>query len=113
MLKETKDPKLTKAYTDSLVKYNTKSEKMTPNVEVREFAVNGDDKTADLAGTIENRGTTPKSYTMQVDFLDKSGAVVGTQSVTVGPIAPKASAPFKATIQNGTAVVGYRYKPIV
>jgi hypothetical protein len=113
LLKATKDPKLTKAYTDSLVKYNTKSEKMTPNVEVREFAVNGDDKTADLAGTIENRGATPKSYTMQVEFLDKSGAVVGTQSVTVGPVAPKATAPFKAVIQNGASVVGYRYKPIV
>jgi len=112
LLKNTKDAKLTKAYTDSLVKYNTKSEKMTPNVEVREFAVNGDDKSVSLSGTVENRGTTPKSYTMQVDFLDKAGAVVGSQSVNVGPVAPKASAPFKAAIQ-GAGVVAYRYKPIV
>lgn len=112
LLKGTKDPKLTKAYTDSLVKYNTKSEKMTPNVEVREFAINGDDKSVSLGGTIENRGTTPKSYTVQVEFLDKTGTVVGTQSVNVGPVAPKASAPFKATAQ-APGVVGYRYKPIV
>ena len=112
LLKNTKDPKLTKAYTDSLVKYNTKSEKLTPNVEVREFAVNADDKSVSLGGTIENRGTTSKSYVMQVEFLDKTGAVVGTQSVNIGPVAPKASAPFKVSVQ-APAVVGYRYKPIV
>lgn len=112
LLKGTKDPKLTKAYTDSLIKYNTKSEKMTPNVQVHEFSINSDAKTVSLGGTIENRGTTPKSYTMQVEFLDKTGAVVGTQSVTVGPVAPKASAPFKATA-TATGVAGYRYKPIV
>ena len=112
LLKNTKDPKLTKAYTDSLVKYNTKSEKMTPDVEVNEFSVGAESKTVTLGGTIANHGTTAKSYTMNVEFLDKSGAVVGTSSVTVGPIAPKASAPFKATAQ-AAGVVGYRYKPIV
>ena len=112
LLKSTKDPKLTKAYTDSLVKYNTKSEKITPNVEIHEFSFNSEDKSVSLGGTIQNRGTTPKSYTMQVEFLDKTGAVVGTQSVTVGPIAPKASAPFKATA-TAAGVAGYRYKPIM
>lgn len=112
LLKNVKDPKLTKAYTDSLVKYNTKSEKLTPNVEVHEFSINFDDKSVTLGGTIQNRGMIPKSYIMQVEFLDKSGTVVGTQSVSIGPIAAKASAPFKATVQ-ATGVVGYRYKPIV
>jgi hypothetical protein len=32
--------------------------------------------------------------------------------VTVGPVAPKATAPFKAAAQ-ASGVVGYRYKPIV
>ena len=116
MLKNTKDPKLVKAYTDSLVKYNTKSEKMTPDVEINEFSVSNEGKTATLGGTIANHDTgptaKPKSYTLNVEFLDKTGAVVGTSTVTVGPIAPKASAPFKATAQ-ATGVVGYRYKPIV
>jgi tetratricopeptide (TPR) repeat protein len=112
MLKSTKDPKLTKAYTDSLVKYNNKSEAITPNLEVREFSVDGQNKSATLGGTIENRGKSAKSYTIAVEFLDKTGAVVGSQSVTVGPVAPKASAPFKATAQ-AAGVVGYRYKPIV
>jgi len=112
LLKATKDPKLTKTYTDSLVFYNTKSEKLSPDVEVREFTVNPNDKTATLGGTVENRGTAAKSYTVDVEFLDKSGAVLGSQSVTVGPVAPKASAPFKATVQAAN-VTAYRYKPVI
>lgn len=112
MLKGTKDPKLTKAYTDSLVKYNTRSEKMLANVTIREFSFGGEDKRATLGGTVENRGTAPKSYTIQVEFLDKSGAVVGTQSTTVGPVAPKATAPFTVTY-TGDNAIAYRYKPIV
>lgn len=111
LLKDAKgNARLTKAYTDSLVKYNTKSEKLSPVVTVREFSFGGDDKTATLAGTIENRGTTAKSYALQVEFLDRSGNVVGTQTVNVGPVAPKASAPFKATVQGDA--VAYRYKPL-
>ncbi|MEO7040662.1 MAG: FxLYD domain-containing protein [Gemmatimonadaceae bacterium] len=112
LLKNTKDKVLTKAYTDSLIKYNTKSEKMNPNLEVTEFTVDSAAKTAVLGGTIENRGLAAKSYTIQVEFLDKTGAVVGSQSVTVGPVAPKASMPFKAKA-TATGVAGYRYKPIV
>jgi len=111
MLKNTKDKALTKAYTDSLVKYNTKSEKMTPNLEVTEFTIDTAAKTVQLGGTIENRGTAAKSYTIQVEFIDKTGAVVGSQSVTVGPVAPKAKMPFKATA-TATGVAGYRYAPI-
>ena len=112
LLKQTKDKALTKAYTDSLIKYNTKSEKMTPNLEVTEFTVDSAAKTAVLGGTIENRGAAARAYSIQVEFLDKTGAVVGAQTVNVGPVAPKASMPFKATA-TATGVAGYRYKPIV
>lgn len=111
LLKDAKgNAKLTRTYTDSLVKYNTKSEKLSPVVTVTEFSFGGDDKTATLAGTVENRGTTTKSYSLQIEFLDKSGNVVGTQTVNVGPVAPKASAPFKASVQGDA--VAYRYKPV-
>ena len=111
LLKDAKgNTKLTKAYTDSLVKYNTKSEKLSPVVNITEFSFGGDGKVVTLAGTVENRGTTSKSYPLQVEFLDKAGNVVGTQTVNVGPLAPKASAPFKATIQGDA--IAYRYKPL-
>ena len=37
------------------------------------------DKETTLGGTIENRGPAPKTYNLSVEFLDKSGAVVGSQ----------------------------------
>lgn len=112
LLKGTKDAKLTKAYTDSLVKYNARADKVQSVVQIREFSYGGQDHNVSLGGTIENKSATPKSYSMQVEFLDASGNVAGTQTVSVGPVAPKSSAPFKATIQNAN-VVAYRYKPLV
>ena len=44
-------------------------------------------------------------------FLDKSGAVVSSETTTVGPVAPKKSGTFKITTAKG-GVYGYRYKPI-
>jgi hypothetical protein len=64
-----------------------------------------------IGGTIENRGTTPKTYTVNVEFLDKTGTVVSTETATVGPVAPKKSSAFKITSAKG-GVYGYRYKPI-
>lgn len=109
MYKGTKDKKLQKMYTDSLVYFNTKSENATVKLSVNEFTRRADQTT--LGGTIENRGTTPKTYTVTIDFLDKTGNVIDTQTTTVGPVAPKASAPFKIASTKGGAY-GYRYKPL-
>jgi hypothetical protein len=62
-------------------------------------------------GTIENRDKTPKTYTLTVEFLDKSGTVVGTETTTVGPVAAKATQSFKMRTDKG-GVYGYRYKPL-
>jgi hypothetical protein len=64
-----------------------------------------------LAGTIENRGTTPKTYSVSFDILDKAGTVISTETTTVGPVAPKKSGTFKITSAKGGAY-GYRYKPV-
>jgi tetratricopeptide (TPR) repeat protein len=109
MYKATKDKKLQKTYTDSLVYFNNKSENATVKVGVNEFTRRPDQ--TGLAGTIENRGTTPKTYTLSVDFLDKTGNVIDTQTTTVGPVAPKASAAFRISSTKGGAY-GYRYKPL-
>jgi tetratricopeptide (TPR) repeat protein len=108
-LKKKSDVKTTKMYNDSLMYWNTKSEKMPVKVSFTEFSRNSEGTT--LAGTIENRSTTPKTYTLAVDFLDAKGAVLVTETQTVGPVAPKGSKVFK--IKNAkTGVVGYRYKPL-
>jgi tetratricopeptide (TPR) repeat protein len=109
LYKGTKDKKLQKIYTDSLVYYNNKSENAPVKVSVTEFTRRPDATL--LGGTIENRGTTPKTYTLNVDLLDKSGAVVSSETTTVGPVAPKKSGTFKIATRKG-GVYGYRYKPI-
>jgi tetratricopeptide (TPR) repeat protein len=109
LYKTATSPKLKKTYSDSLVYFNGVSENATVKVGVTDFQ-RGDKETT-LGGTIENRGTTAKTYTLSVDFLGKSGAVLGTQQVTVGPVAAKASQAFKVTLPAG-GVYGFRYKPV-
>jgi tetratricopeptide (TPR) repeat protein len=109
LYKGTKDKKLQKIYTDSLVYFNNKSENAPVRVSVTEFTRRAD--ATMLGGTIENRGTTAKTYTLNLDLLDKSGAVVSSETTTVGPVAPKKTGTFKITTAKG-GVYGYRYKPI-
>jgi tetratricopeptide (TPR) repeat protein len=109
MYKGTKDKKLQKIYTDSLVYFNNKSENAPVKLVVNEFTRRSDGTT--LAGTVENRGAASKTYNLSVEFLDKSGTVVDAQTATVGPVAAKSSATFKINSAKG-GVYGYRYKPL-
>jgi tetratricopeptide (TPR) repeat protein len=109
MLKNTKDAKLKKEYNDSLVYYNTKSEKMLVKVAFTEFTRNSEGTT--LAGTIENRGTAAKTYSLAVDFLGPKGEVITTETTEVS-VPAKGSAPFRIKTPK-TGVAGYRYKPLV
>jgi tetratricopeptide (TPR) repeat protein len=109
LYKGTKDKKLQKIYTDSLVYFNNKSENMPVKLAVTEFTRRPDQTL--LVGTIENRGTTPKTYSVSFEILDKSGTVISTETASVGPVAPKKSGTFKITSAKGGAY-GYRYKPV-
>ena len=46
-----------------------------------------------------------------MEFLDKTGAVVSTETTTVGPVGAKKTEKFKITSAKG-GVYGYRYKPL-
>jgi tetratricopeptide (TPR) repeat protein len=109
MYKGTKDKKLQKIYTDSLVYFNNKSENATAKLVVNEFSRRAAETI--LGGTIENRGKTSQTYNLSVDFLDKSGNVISSGTAAVGPVAPKSSGTFKITTPRG-GIYGYRYKPI-
>jgi hypothetical protein len=65
-----------------------------------------------LSGTIENRATTAKTYPFTVDFLDKAGKVLFTETVSVGPVPPKGSKEFSIRSAKG-GVAAFRYKPLV
>lgn len=109
MLDGVKDPKTKKAYTDSLLKYNTRADTMKTTVSLSEFS--HDQKSSTLSGSIMNRTKKPRSYTMNIDFLDKTGAVLNSQTVNVGPVAPQESGTFTATAPVPD-VVAFRYKPL-
>jgi tetratricopeptide (TPR) repeat protein len=110
LLKTNKTGALSKRYTDSLVFYSGKADKMPVKVSFTEFSRNTEGTT--LVGTIENRGTAAKTYSLTVDFLDRAGQVLFTESVSVGPVAPKASKEFRIKSAKG-GVAGFRYKPLV
>ena len=50
----------------------------------------------------------PKAVTLKFEALDKSGAVLGSQSVTTEPLQPGKSAPFRVKIDAANAMA-YRY----
>ncbi len=109
LYKGTKDKKLQKIYTDSLVYFNNKSENATVKLAVSEFTRRPEETL--LGGTVENRDKTAKTYTVVFELLDKTGNVVATETATVGPVAPKSSGTFKLRSATG-GVYGYRYKPL-
>jgi len=109
LYKGTKDKKLQKIYTDSLIYFNNKSDSALVKLTVNEFSRRPDGTT--LAGTIENRTSASKTYNLSVELLDKTGTVIDTQTATVGPVAAKSKGTFKLTSSKGGAY-GYRYKPL-
>lgn len=121
-----KTPAQKRAYSDSLVKYNRMSQAMPVKVTFTEFT-RGDTRAVlgmhvealkPGAGTTTRTGATrtaaaaagaPKTYAFTVEFLDKSGAVVDTQQVSVGPVAPGQSKATRVESAKG-GVVAFRYK---
>ena len=108
-LKKKSDAKTTKMYNDSLIVWNTKAEKMPVKVSFNEFSRNSEGTT--LVGAVENRSTTPKSYSLVFEFLGPKGEVLFTETAAVGPVPAKGTKEF--TIKSAKqGVAGYRYKPI-
>jgi tetratricopeptide (TPR) repeat protein len=108
-LKKKVDAKTQRTYNDSLVYWNNKSEKLPVKVTVSEFSRNTDGTS--IGGEIENRSTAAKTYSLTVEFLGPNGDVVGTETASVGPVAPKGKKEFKIKSAK-TGVAGYRYKPL-
>jgi len=94
---------------DSAVKYTDLTNKIPARVTFSEFTPS-EAKTT-IAGTVYNNGDADKSFTLKIEFLDKSGAVVSTADVPVGPVKAKGSASFTAT-GNGAGIVAFRYAPL-
>jgi hypothetical protein len=108
LAKSVKLPAERKAWTDSLVKYQTIAEALPVKVEVAGFSRGAAEATLSLA--LEQIAPTG-SYTVTAEFLDEAGAVVGTATGTSGALkkGDRKTVELKA---SAPGIYAYRYKPI-
>ena len=105
-----KDPAKKKVLLDSMVFYNKASDEMPQKVTYLELG-RLKDRTM-LKGQVENRTKVARTVTIDFEFLDKNGAVMGTKQATiVGPIAAGATKDFSLEFPMG-GVYGVRYAPL-
>lgn len=109
LLKAAKTAKDRRMYTDSLVYYKEKSDKMPMRVSFTEFSRAESEVT--IAGDIENLGKAARTFNVNFEFVDKTGKVVASQQTTVGPVSPKGKQKFRVAVP-AKDVAGYRYRPI-
>jgi tetratricopeptide (TPR) repeat protein len=104
-----KKPIEVKAWTDSLVKYQTYAEALPVKVDVTSFDRRKDMATLILA--VEQVAAKDGQYSVTVEFLDLAGAVVATATEAAGPIkkGETKSVTIKAT---GAGIMSYRYKAL-
>jgi len=99
-----------KSAIDSALKFQAAMTSLPAKVSFTEFTTSNDGKTT-VGGSVTNQTDAPKSYTIKLEFIDKAGNAVTTQDVSVGPVAPRERANFKATA-SGAGIVAFRYSPL-
>ncbi len=104
-----KKPVEVKAWTDSLVKYQTFAEALPVKVDITSFDRRKD--MATLVITLEQVAPAVGQYPVTIEFLDIAGAVVSTVTEASGPIkkGETKTVTLKAT---GAGIMGYRYKAL-
>lgn len=107
--KAAKTPALQKALTDSALKYQAMVDKAPAKIVFTEIT-RGSQETA-VGATITNLSATPKSYDLKIDFVDKAGTVVGSQTASTGSLAKGASKSLRLTIPKG-GVAGFKYSEL-
>ncbi len=98
-----------KALTDSLVKYRTIADGLPAKVEVANFQRGSN--TATLTLSVEQQAVKAGTYSVTAEFLDAKGAVVGSDTQSVGPI-NKGETKSVTLKGSGAGITGYRYQPL-
>lgn len=104
-----RNPARQKEMNEAVTTNYSKAQDMKHRVGFSEFGKTATGAT--LAGTIENRSDAEQSYTLRIEFLDASGAVVGTSETAVGPVAAGAQGRFSISV-TAPNVAGFRYTPL-
>ena len=109
LLRAAKLPAEKKAWTDSLVKYQTYAEALPAKVDVVSFQRTA--TTGAVTLSVEQQGAAAGSSSVVVEFLDAKGAVVAADTQAVGPLAKGTTknVMFKA---SGAGIMAYQYKAL-
>lgn len=106
--KAAKLPAEKKAWTDTLVKYNTIAEALPVKVDVAGFSRGSQNATLTLS--LEQIATTG-TYSVTAEFLDAAGNVVASATESTGAL-KKGERKEIVLKADGDKIYGYRYKPI-
>ena len=104
-----KVPAKAKVYTDSLLLWKGRADKIPAQVTFSQFT-RGADKTT-VAGSVKAIAATAGPFTLKFDFLDAKGNVVASQSATVPAITKDQKSDFKVEVDKG-GIVAFRYAPL-
>lgn len=104
-----KVPAEKKAWTDSLVKYQTYADAMPVKVDVASFTRGAQNVSLQL--TLEQVAAAGGNHTVEVEFVDTKGGVIASAKESTGPMkaGEKKSVTLKAT---GANIAGFRYKAL-
>ncbi len=84
-------------------------------VEIADVAIvpNADNTAAEIKGSVKNKKLTAGApITIQLTLLDRSGATIGEQQITVNAPAPDASVAFNATTNIAGQIAGWKYQVV-
>jgi hypothetical protein len=96
-------------YNDSTLFYLDKQSKTNPKIDVTLAAKSG--TSYQVQGSVVNDGQVAGSWTMKLELLDETGAVVASKDVAIGPVEPGSGTTFSVRIEAPKAVA-FRYAPI-
>jgi tetratricopeptide (TPR) repeat protein len=104
-----KTPAKAKLYTDSLLLWKGRADKLPAQVTFTQFT-RAPEKTT-IVGKVKGIAANAGPFTLKFEFLDAKGNVVGSQAATVPAITKDQTADFKVEIDKG-GIVAFRYAPI-
>lgn len=103
------DPKLKRAYQDSIVVALKKYQQPKVGVTVTNFADDG--QHVSVSGRIQNFTDSSHTYTPQFSFIDPQGNVVGTKGSSPVTVGPKQTGTFQLST-DARGAVAYKYAPL-
>ncbi len=98
-----------KSANDSVLFYLDRQTKTNPRVDVTLAQKSGN--AFSVQGTVNHEGSAPASWTMKLELLDDTGAVVATKDVAIGPVDAGGSTTFSVKLDAPKAVA-FRYTPL-